>query len=286
MNGLVLGGGGVTGIAWEIGILTGLGTDLTDADLIIGTSAGAVVAAQITSGLALTELFERQIRGYGYEMPAKLDTWRGVSTGLLAMRFRHDPPEFRRRAGAMALAAATAPESERIAVITSRLPSHEWPDRDIRLVAIDADTGEPEVFTRDSGVSLIDAVAASCALPGVWPPVTIGSRRFIDGGMRSAANADLAAACDRIVMITPLTLGVGAMISVQAQADALRSGGAEVTVIRPDELSEEAIGSNSLDPAQRAASAEAGRIQGSSLSVTWSCHGHMTDRSRSGLTHE
>jgi NTE family protein len=276
VNGLVLGGGGVTGIAWELGILTGLaagGSDLTDADLIIGTSAGAVVAAQITSGIALVELLERQIRGYGQEISAKLDTWRGVSIGLSAMRHRRDPREFRRRIGTMALATETVPESDRIAVIASRLPSHEWPERDIRIVAVDAATGEPEIFTRASGVPLINAVAASCAVPGVWPPATIGGRRFIDGGMRSAANADLAAACDRIVMITPITLGAGAMASVKTQADALRAGGAEVTVISPDEQSEEAIGSNPLDPAQRAASASAGRVQGASLNVTWSAPG-------------
>jgi NTE family protein len=270
MNGLVLGGGGVTGIAWEIGILAGLastGADLTSADLIVGTSAGSVVAAQVTSGTPLPELLQRQITGYGHEIAAKLDTWVGISIGLSALRHRRDPQEFRRRAGAMALATDAVPESDRIAVIASRLPSHAWPDRDLRIVAVDAASGEPEIFTAASGVALVDAVAASCAVPGVWPPVTIGARRFIDGGMRSVANADLAAACDRVIIIAPMTLGAGAMTSVKAQADALRKAGAEVTVISPDKAAHAAIGTNSLDPAQRPAAARAGRDQGVALAA-------------------
>ena len=67
-----------------------------------------------------------------------------------------------------------------------------------------ADNGEFVAFEKSSGVSLVDAVAASCAVPGVWPPVTINGRRYIDGGMRSAVNADLAAGYERVVVLAPI----------------------------------------------------------------------------------
>jgi NTE family protein len=106
--------------------------------------------------------------------------------------------------GAYALAADTVPEATRRAVIESRLPSHEWPERAIRLVAVEASTGETAVFDRDSRVGLVDAVAASSAVPGIWPPVTIGARRYVDGGVRSADNADLAVGWSEIVIVSPL----------------------------------------------------------------------------------
>jgi len=77
------------------------------------------------------------------------------------------------------------------------------------VTAVDAATGEFRTFDRDSGVPLVQAVAASCAVPGVYPPVTIGGRRYVDGGMRSAANVDLAAGVERVVVLAVLTSNVG-----------------------------------------------------------------------------
>ena len=194
---LVLGGGGVAGIAWTTGLLTGLaeaGQDVTGADLIIGTSAGATVAAQVGSGLPLDDLFARQTQPalQSREIPVELDLdklaadWGEIMTGVTSGE------EMLRRAGAYALAADTVPEAKRRAVIESRLPSRAWPTRRVQLVAVDAETGQPYVFDSQSGAELVDAVAASCAVPGIWPPVTIGGRRYIDGGVRSSDNADLA----------------------------------------------------------------------------------------------
>ena len=267
-TGLVLGGGGLTGVAWEIGILTGLadaGIDLTGTDVVVGTSAGAVVTAQITSGTPLPELFRRQVESHGREIAAKLGGMTALSIGVLALRYRHDPERFRRRLGTMALAADTVPSAERLAVIESRLPSQEWPDRDIRITAVDAVSGAFEVFTRESGVRLAEAVAASCAVPTVWPPVTIGDRAFIDGGMCSAANVDVAAGCDRVIVVAPITLGAGAMVSAEHQIEALRSAGTQAMLISPDKASHHAIGSNVLDPARRAPSAQAGRDQAATI---------------------
>ena len=105
------------------------------------------------------------------------------------------------------------------------------------------------------------AVAASCAVPGVWPPITVGGRRWIDGGAASPANADLAAGCDRVVIVAPLLAGVGLIPGVEAQAETLRRQRATVTVLSPDAAAKAAIGKNTLDPARRPDAARAGRTQ-------------------------
>jgi NTE family protein len=263
---LVLGGGGVTGIAWELGILAGLaeaGLDLSGADLIVGTSAGSVVGAQVASGLPVEELYDRQIAGYGAEIPGRMAPTTMLRFGWALVRSR-DPERARARIGRLALAARTVPEAERRAVIESRLPTHEWPERHLLITAVEAGSGEFRAFDRDSGVSLVDAVGASCAVPGVWPPVTIDGRRWIDGGIRSGANVDLAAGCDRVVILAPATAGFGAMPSVATQVAQLPTG-VKVAVVTPDQVTRKALGRNPLDPARRAPSARAGRAQAASV---------------------
>jgi NTE family protein len=266
---LVLGGGGITGIAWEIGVLAGLaeaGTDLSGADLVVGTSAGSVVAAQLTCGAELEAMYQRQLEPATSEKAAQLNRATLVQFGWAMLRSRGKDVEFRRRIGALALAAekagATPSEQERLDVIGSRLVSTQWPDRPLIITAVDAETGEFHAFDRDSGVPLLRAVAASCAVPGVYPPCTIGDRRFVDGGMRSAANADLALGYDRLVVLAPIPRGVGPMASVDAQVSGMVS---RVAVVSPDKASRKAIGRNVLDPAARAPSAEAGRAQAASV---------------------
>jgi NTE family protein len=269
---LVLGGGGITGIAWEIGILAGLaeaGVDLTSADLVIGTSAGSVVGAQLRSGADLEELYQRQLEPVGAGEPvSRLGRGTLARYGLAMLLTRRDDAAFRRRVGALARTAAdsgrTPTEAERRAAIESRLPSPEWSDRPLLITAVDAESGEFTTFTRDTGVELIAAVGASCAVPGVYPPVTIDGHRYMDGGMRSPANADLAADCDRIVVIAPLPRGVGPMTSVDAQVTGLVS---RVAVVSPDQASLAAIGKNVLDPAARQPSARAGRAQAAAVAA-------------------
>ena len=260
---LVLGGGGITGIAWETGLVAGLadaGVDLSGADLVVGTSAGSVVGAQLTSGAEPAAMYERQLAPATGEKAARLNRSTLFQFGWAMLRSRGKDVEFRRRIGALALAAEkaglTPPEQERIDVIGSRLVSTQWPDRTLVITAIDAETGEFRTFQRDSGVPLVLAVAASCAVPGVYPPVTIDGRRYVDGGMRSTANADLAQGYDRLVVLAPIARGFGPMASVDAQVSGMVS---RVAVVSPDEASRTAIGRNVLDPAARAPSAEAGR---------------------------
>ncbi len=267
---LVLGGGGITGIAWEIGLLAGLaeaGVDLTSADLVVGTSAGSVVGAQVTGGAELEAMFGRQLEPPAQEKVARMSRANLARYAWAMLVSRGRDEDFRRRVGQVALAAEkaglTPTEQERLDVIGARLVSSEWPDRQLTVAAVDAATGEFAAFDRSSGVPLLQAVAASCAVPGVYPPVTIGGKRYIDGGMRSTANADLAQGYDRLVVLAPIPRGVGPITSVDAQVTSMVS--ARVAVVSPDQGSKTAIGRNVLDPAARAASARAGRAQAAAV---------------------
>ncbi len=271
---LVLGGGGVAGVAWELGILTGLhdaGMDVRGADIIIGTSAGSVVGAQITSGTGLASLFASQLTPVeqSKERMVAFDPAQMMEAFSQAIaEVGPDVKAIRARIGAYALAAPTISEAERRVIIEARLPAHTWPQRHLLIVAVDTETGEEYVIERESGVSLVDAVAASCAVPGIWPPVTIAGRRYMDGGIRSATNADLARGYDRILILNPIGeaanyFGAG----TASEAAALKREGSQVLVIEPDAASTGAIGPNPLDPATREPSALAGRAQGRELAA-------------------
>jgi NTE family protein len=273
---LVLGGGGVAGIAWITGLLTGLadtGQDVTGADLLVGTSAGAAVAAQLGQGLSLDELYVRQVEPalQSAELMADLDLEAFGAEMFAVLRNATTVPEIRRAVCRYALDATTVSESERRAVIESRLPSHEWPARTLRIVAVDAETGEPRVFDKDSGVSLVDAVTASCAVPGVWPPATIDGHRYVDGGVRSAENADYAAGATQLLVIAPLGDAdlFPTEIPLSQAIDEFRAHGTKVAIITPNEASQTAFGANPLDPTTRRPAAEAGRAQGRAMKIEW-----------------
>jgi NTE family protein len=259
---LVLGGGGVTGVAWEIGLLYGLaerGIDLSKADLFVGTSAGSVVAAQITRGETLQQLYDHELADTTGDRNAVIGT-----PVLLRFLFAQAYPGNRQKGrawlGRAALAKKTVPESERRNAIRARVPDDKWPETALRIPAVAAETGEVVVFDKDSGVSLIDAVAASCAVPIVWPPMTVNGTRYIDGGVRSIANVDLAADQGRVVVIAPITAALRHAEKPAVQAAALGPG-VRTAVISPTDAALTAIGRNPLDPDRRAGSAEAGRAQ-------------------------
>jgi NTE family protein len=273
-NALVLAGGGVAGIAWELGVLRGIADEdpelaarLIAADLIIGTSAGSSVGAQITSGTPLADLYDAQLRAETAEIEVDVDfedmlrRYAAAIGGPDDADEAPDPIEMRRRMGALALATPTIAEPVRLAAIAARLPRPQWPERTLLIPAVDAVTGETVVFNRESGVDLVDAVAASCAVPGVWPPVTIGERRFIDGGVRSGTNADLAAGADRILVVEPAPADVPQPLgNLDDEIEALRPG--EAYVIWADQASVDAFGTNPLSPATHGPGAWAGRAIG------------------------
>lgn len=268
---LVLGGGGVAGIGWETGMLFGLsehGVDLSGADLVIGTSAGSTVGAQLLSGTPLGELYDRHVfaKGESTEIAAELDVDKMTATWA-ALLTSHDPgPDLRAAIGRYALAAATPPERARRAVIEARLPSHEWPAAPLRIVAVDVNSGEERVFTADVGVSIVDAVAGSCAVPGVWPPVTIGDRRYIDGGVRSSANVDLAEGHDVVVVLAPVPDFLAPEPRIAKRLAKLNKK-ATVLTIEPDDEARAAIGPNPLDPAAAGPAAQAGRAQAAGVAA-------------------
>jgi NTE family protein len=268
-RGLVLAGGGLAGIAWEIGILRGIEDESTDtaralleSDVTIGTSAGSAVAAQLGSGLRLDELYDRQVKGASKELDPGVDIDDITQLFLVALS---DPDattaQKLQRIGEVARSTATVSEAVRREVIAQRLPNHDWPDRELRITAIDIGTGELVAFDRNSGVELVDAVAASCAVPGAWPPVTIGERRYMDGGVGSTMNIKLATDCDAVVVLVPSGKGApspfGRDPALEVDGFPRRALG-----VFADDDSLAAFGPNPLDPACREPSARAGRVQG------------------------
>ena len=259
---LVLGGGGITGIAWELGLIAGLadaGVELATADVVVGTSAGSAVGAQILSGTPIADLYARQLADAAGEAGWRMGA--GVLLRfILAAAWPGDGRGGRAYLGRAALKTSTIPEAEFRRVFVTMLDDAPWPDQKLLLTAVDAETGEAKVFDRDSGAALADAVAASCAVPLVLPPMTVNGRRYVDGGVRSVTNADLAVGCDRVVVIAPVTFGIKRRQRIRHQLARL---GADVrsVVVSPDAAARKAIGSNPLDPARRAAAARAGREQ-------------------------
>jgi NTE family protein len=266
---LVLAGGGLAGIAWEAGVLLGIqdvepdvGARIVDAPTtLIGTSAGATVAAHLSTGSPIEELFVRQLDEETSEISVEADFMAFMTTMAAVRSESTGPDDMRRRIGDLALAADTVEPALRRAAIEARLPGKSWSDRDLRITAVDVGTGVPIVFTRASGVSLIDAVEASSAVPGIWPTVPLLGHRYMDGGMRTMANSDLAAGCDPILILIPSTeqTAVGPAIDPNELA-ALEP--ARVRVVYADVAAVAAFGLNPLDPQVRRPSALAGRELG------------------------
>ncbi len=280
---LVLGGGGSAGNAWLIGVIAGLfdaGLDVTEADLIIGTSAGSTAAAQIT-GVSPTQLLADILSAAPQQRTGPVGSDRGRvplgpspdhmerTSGIIAGAEK--PADMRRRMGAAALemdaASDGSGQTQWRATVAARLPSQHWPKRTVLITAVDAHTGEPVVFDRHSGVDLVDAVAASLS-SGL--PCRIGDNRYIDGGFRRNENADLAAGYGRVLVLSPLggrtrhPFDWGMQLA--AQVDELRAGGSKVENILPgsdsgsDSLN--AFGTNLMDLSTRPPAAQAGYEQG------------------------
>lgn len=272
---LVLGGGGSVGIAWELGYLSGLESRSPEVlaairapdTMYIGTSAGSIVATMLASGRDIAELVQPELDSPTVPDPSRqrgsvMGIARIATVMLLARVGTKTPEEGRQRIGAFAAQATTGPEAEWVENIGRRLPEHGWPERRLLITAVDVDSGEFRVFDRESGVDLVRAVAASCAVPGIFPPVSIDGRRYMDGGMRSIANADLAAGCDPVFILVPVRGGGPGMGSVSKDELKVFDTGAS-HLVYADADSARAFGRNPLSTTTRAASARAGYHQGS-----------------------
>ena len=279
---LVLGGGGSTGNAWLIGVVAGLaeaGVDVTTADLIVGTSAGSTTAAQIT-GAAPADLLTAALAappqrtgapasdGDGRTRTAAAAASMERTAGLIAAAT--DAADMRRRFGAAALALeATSDEAVQTrwrATVASRLPAPNWPEQTVLVTAVDAGTGEPVVFDRQTGVDLVDAVAASCASGFAY---RIGDALYLDGGYRRNENADLAAGCGVVLVLSPFSGRTRTPLEwgmhLAAQVDELRAGGSTVETIFPDPGAEDMSGATAMDLSRRPEAARAGRALGLAL---------------------
>jgi NTE family protein len=275
---VVLGGGGVAGIAWLTGVIAGLargGVDLASADGFIGTSAGSVVGAQLACDVPVETLLAAQLSPPADAKEALRPYSQAAAdeqNRRLMNKVDGDLTAARRRIGAFALRSETVPLQERRAIIAARLPCSSWPRRWLGVVAVDVHNGEPTLFHRGSDADFIDAVMASCAVPGVWPVVAIGGQQFMDGGIRSMTNADLALGASHVVVLSPLGYSEGNPVSghLRAEVACLQATGCQVDLIVPDEAALRALGDNVLDPARRAPSAAAGLAQGLALAHTLS----------------
>jgi len=278
---LVLGGGGPVGIAWESGLIAGLaqsGVDLGQADFTLGTSAGSFVGARLALGADRASLADPiiadqtpgdQRRPSGGGAPpdlGKLIQMIGEAQGGL-----RNPAEVRAEIGAFAIDARTMDEGafiESFGRSFAGLPEDTWPERGFACTAVDAETGGFQLWTKESGVGVVRAVASSCSVPGIYPPVTLNGRRYIDGGMRSATNADMATGHELVVVVALRVGGSGNPIAerIAARFDeeiaTLKDGGATVVTITPDEASIEAFGVNLMDFRRRPDAARAGLAQG------------------------
>jgi NTE family protein len=283
---LVLAGGGAAGNAWELGLIAGLsdaGVDVTEADLIIGTSAGSTVAAQITSGTRPAELYAAILaevpqlqagdagsdrgRAPNFSGPTYME-W---SNGIIGSA--EDASDMRRRMGAAALEMDASDGSGQTRwrdIVAARLPSRHWPRQPVLIAAVDAHTGEPVVFDRHSGIDLVDAVAASTSNGfGPFPPYRIGENRYINGGYRRSENADLAAGYGRVLVLSPfggrsrMPLEWG--MDLATQVDELRAGGSRVETVFPDGSAGDVFDANASDPSTRLQAARGGYDQGQAL---------------------
>jgi NTE family protein len=265
---LVLGAGGVAASAWQIGLIAGMaeaGADVRNAKLFVGTSAGARVSVQLAREVALAALLARQIE------PAKESApdvdWQWWRSEFAQARAGGGPPaEVLRRIGAFAMRLQTKDAADRRNLIAAEILAEDWPNQQILIATVEAETGERRVFDRTSGILLIDAVLASTAVAGIRPAIAFRGRHYFDGGFYSTDNADLAAGYDR-VLILALRAAVPpfSIVPLEAATEQLERRGAQIAVVHPDEATQAvfaSFGGNLLDPALRAPVAAAGRAQG------------------------
>lgn len=285
---LVLGGGGPVGIAWEAGLLAGLaegGVDLSQADYTLGTSAGSVVGALVAMGRAAGDIAAPIIAEADRprEIPSQVAEERPGAPNMMillqkmqeAASGERDPQEVRREIGEFSLAAQTVDEETFLSGFGRQLAEAGdgiWPGRGYACTAVDTLSGEFVVWDAAAKVNLSRAVASSCSVPGVFPAITLNGRRYMDGGMRSATNADLAKGHDRTVVIA-VRLAAGEfgdrmMAPVKREIGVLEEAGGQAQLIVPDEASTAAFGMNLMNPRHRPAAAKAGLDQGRAMATS------------------
>jgi NTE family protein len=261
---LVLSGGGLLGVGWELGVLRGLqdgGVAMGRFDQVIGTSAGAVSGAIAASGApleAVSPVAERDRQFAAMAQQMNPDVMGPVFAALMA----GGEPDQARRAQLGAIARQTQiPEDFAIAIMCQFLPDIPWP-RPLVITAVDIDDGEFVAWGVDAGVSLVRAAAASSAIPGIFPPITIAGRRYMDGAIRSPTSADLAAGSDVVVVVAAPSRSEQSDRQIAAETADVRAAGGTIVEIRPDAESGAAFGPNAMDDSRQPLVFAAGLRQG------------------------
>ena len=275
---LVLGGGGPVGVGWESGLAAGLaeaGVALGAADLVVGTSAGSIVGARLALGVDLAET----VRAVGQPLPIEVGAGAKITDLMTAWADAasraQTPEQMRIELGRLALDARTEAEGDFTgAEVFAQLAGRDWP-ASFRCTAIDTQTGELRVWDAEAGAPLDRAVASSCAVPMVFPPVTIDGSRYMDGGMRTPLNADLAAGHTAVIVVSCLAMALPEGITdpvfdaiagqLEVELAVLRDGGAAVEIVVPgaEFLEVSGWGTELMNPARVAGAYEAGVRQAS-----------------------
>jgi NTE family protein len=295
---LVLGGGGILGEAWMTAVLVGLeeatGFDASECDAFVGTSAGSIVAAVLAAGIdprsrlgrmpEQPEVDDSPVRGNGGGAGTRvarlaLQGARGAAAPFAAVGLRSTAPGgalFRRTL--LGLAPTGRRSLRGLGDHLERDGAH-WDGR-LQVSAVDLGTGKRVMFGSPEApeASVGEAVEASCAIPGVFRPVEIRGREYVDGGAWSPTNLDVAPVerGSRVLCLNPTgslrgtlagALGIVSRSAATVEALALERRGVKVKVIAPDADSLEAFGGNLMNPRPRDRVVAAGLAQGRALAV-------------------
>lgn len=248
-TGLILGGGGSVGIAWETGVLAALrehaGFDPTACSVAVGTSAGAHVAAMAMGGVDLIERARAELDGTLLSTPEPPGPAPGAATAasggtsavpadIMRLMLSPEGPSIERGRAIGELAMAATPNLDQDAVVhlmRSELPLSTWPQGDLRVTSVRCETGETVLWTRDDGIDLATAVASSCAVPGFFAPVHFDGAHYCDAPrLPSAAQLAKEKDLDAIIFIGPRA-GALANVAEDAELDALERQGLRVVRI-------------------------------------------------------
>jgi NTE family protein len=271
---LVLGGGGLVGIAWETGVLLGLrdgGVDAREADLVIGTSAGSMVGVRVAAGHDLADQLQPPEGGLPMpELGLDLDAYDRIMDAWTSVDLMTE--EVAREIGREAHAAPTCDVAAWVAQTGGACGVDDWPATDYVAVSVDVATGRHRGVDRDSGVLLASAIAASCAIPGIFPPVPFDGALWMDGGVRSGTSADIAAerGADRVLVVAPMCARMGVVgplseRALTAELAGLEAAGIRAHAILPGEAEASRMGRDLMDANFIGPALEVGHAQGLTL---------------------
>lgn len=273
---LVLGGGGVVGVSWEAGVAAGLlehGIDLRESDVIVGTSAGAIVGAQVASGFLPHLPRERPMPAPANRAPvdrSKLDLQLLGRVFRLWGTMEHADREIAAQIGQLTASQPRDAQAGWAEQIVYGVGITDWPARTLLINVVDTTTGERRVIDRTSGVDVNAAITASSAVPGMFPPVDIDGRLYMDGQVHSSTNADvlLPLAPEQVWIAMPTnrvtgqTIGPHAEKMLELELAALRAAGSTVFVRMPKPEDASRLGTNLMDPRRSAEAFQVGLAAG------------------------